>query len=165
MTYRPLILATSILLASLTLSLSYGLEHYWVGSVAALGVGLWGWYGLKNVQSAWGIDLYLVGMVLLVTIGGLLDLMTILLFLTLLSTLGAWDLIRFQRRIEHSPLSDSIPQIEKQHLKLLGLALLGGGILAGVMLTARLQISFSVTLVLGVILIVSLSGIIRLLRN
>jgi hypothetical protein len=74
-------------------------------------------------------------------------------------------LIRFQRRIEHSPFSESILKIEKRHLTLLGLGLLGGGIFAGVMLTVRMQISFSVTLVLGVILIVSLGEIIRLLRN
>ena len=165
MTYRVLILVVSILIAPVALSLAYGLEQYWVGSVAALGLGLWGLYGWKKRQSAWSADLFFGGVVLLVTIGGLLGLMTYLLLLALLSALGAWDLIRFQRRIEHSPLSESILKIEKRHLTLLGLTLLGGGIFAGVMLTVRMQISFSVTLVLGVILIVSLGEIIRLLRN
>jgi hypothetical protein len=91
--------------------------------------------------------------------------MTYLLLLALLCALGAWDLIRFQRRIEHSPFSEGILKIEKRHLTLLGLVLLGGGIFAGVMLTARMQISFGITLVLGVILIISLGGILRLLRN
>jgi hypothetical protein len=165
MTYRMMISVVSILIAPVALSLTYGLEQYWVGSVAALGLGLWGLYAWKKVQSAWIADLFFAGVVLLVTIGGFLGLMTYLLLLALLCALGAWDLIRFQRRIEHSPFSEGILKIEKRHLTLLGLVLLGGGIFAGVMLTARMQISFGITLVLGVILIISLGGILRLLRN
>ncbi len=165
MTYRMMISVVSILIAPVALSLTFGLEQYWVGSVAAVGLGLWGLYGWKKVKSAWSADLFFGGVVLLVTIGGLLGLMTYLLLLALLFALGAWDLIRFQRRIEHSPFSEGILKIEKRHLTLLGLVLLGGGILAVVMLTARMQISFSIMLVLGVILIISLGQIIRMLRN
>jgi hypothetical protein len=165
MTYRMWMSVVSILIAPVALMLVYGLEQYWIGAAAALGLGLWGLYGWNKVQSAWSADIFFGGVVLLVTIGGLLGLMTYLLLLALLSALGAWDLTRFQRRIGHSPISKSILKIEKQHLTLLGLALLGGGIFAGLMLTARMQISFGITLVLGVILIISMGEIIRLLRN
>jgi len=165
MNYRRLIIATSILTVSLTLSLAFGLEHYWAGSMAALGVGVWGWYGFNKARNVRGIDIYFVGVVLLVTIGGILDLMTVLLFFALIGALGAWDLTRFQKRIEHSPHSESIPLIEKRHLTLLGIALLGGCVLAGIMLNTRAQISFSVTLILGIVLIISLGEIIRIMRN
>ena len=165
MIYRMLIFTVSNLIAAAALSLAYGLEQYWVGSVAALGLGLWGWYSIKKVQSAWGADLFLAGVVLLVTIGVLLNLITYLLFTALLGALGAWDLIRFQKRIEHSPQSEGILQIDKRHLTLLGFTLLIGGILAGVLGTVRLQLSFGVTLSLGVILIITLGEIIRVVRN
>ena len=165
MTYRMWMSVVSILIAPVVLMLVYGLEQYWIGAAAALGLGSWGLYGWKKVQSAWSADMFFGGVVLLVTIGGLLGLMTYLLLLALLSALGAWDLIRFQRRIEHSPFCESILKIEKRHLTLLGIALLVGGIFAGGLLTARMQISFGITLVLGVILIISLGQIIRMLRN
>jgi len=154
-----------MLVAIMALVLAYLLEHYWIGSVAALGLGFWGWVGWNKMQSAWIADLFLAGVVLLVMIGGLLDLMTYLLLPAMLAALGSWDLIRFQRRIENSPFSESILKIEKQHLILLGFILMGGCIFAGLMLIARIEISFSVSLVLGVILIISLSQVIRLLRN
>lgn len=154
-----------MLVAPMALVLAYLLEHYWIGSVAALGLGLWGWIGWKKMQGARIADLFLGGMVLLVMIGGLLHLMAYLLLPALLAALGAWDLIRFQGRIGHPPFSESVLEIEKQHLTLLGFVLLAGGILASLMLIARIQISFSVSLVLGVILIISLGQVVRLLRN
>lgn len=165
MTKRMLIFTVSNLIATVALSLAYGLEQFWVGSIAALGLGLWSWIGLNKVRGAWIADLFLMGVVLLVTIGGLLDLIPYLLFIAILGALGAWDLFRFQKRIEHSPKSEEILQIEKRHIILLGLTLAIGGALAGVLGTVRMQLSFGVTLALGVILIITLGEIIRAVRK
>jgi hypothetical protein len=165
MTNRMLIFTVSNLIAAAALSLAYGLEQFWVGSIVALGLGLWSWLGMNKFQGAWSANLFFGGVVLLVTIGSLLDLIPYLLFIAILGALGAWDLIRFQKRIEHSPKSEGILQIEKRHLKLLGITFLIGGTLAGVLVTVRMQISFGVALVLGVILIITLGEIIRAVRN
>ncbi|MEN8241763.1 MAG: hypothetical protein ABFS17_07570 [Chloroflexota bacterium] len=165
MTARMLFFRLGILAATAALSLGYGLEQSWVGAVAAVVLGGFGWFGLKKAQSAWGADLFFGGVVLLVTVGVLLELLTYLLLIAILAGLGSWDLIRFQKRLAHSPESAGIAQVEKQHLGLLGLAVLIGGLLAVVGGIVRIQINFSLTLVLGIVLIVILSEVIRLLRN
>ena len=165
MTYRTLMFGVSNLIAAITLMLAFGLEQYWGALAAALGFGLWGWFGLKKVQNAWSADLYLAGVVLLVTLGGLLDLSTYLLFIAILGTLGVWDLVRFHRRISHSPESKGILQVEKRHFALLGLTLLIAAILASFMMMVQIQISFGITLAFGVILIITLGQIVRLLRS
>jgi hypothetical protein len=165
MTYRMLFFRVSILTVIVALFLAFGFEQYWLGSVAALGLGWGGWFGLKKARNAWSADLFLAGVVLLVTIGALLDLITNYLLVAILGALGAWDLIRFQKRIAHSPRSEDILQIEKQHLGFLGLTILIGGSLAVVIGIVRMQIGFGVTLISGVILIIILSEIIRQLKN
>lgn len=165
MTYRGLIFGISNLLAAAALALAFGLGQYWGGAAASLGLGLLGWFGLKKVQNTWSADLYLASVVLLVTLGGLLDLITYFLFIAMVGALGVWDLARFQSRIAHAPDSEDILQIEKRHLSLLGLTLLITAILATAMLTVQVQISFGLALTFGVILIITLGQIIRFLRN
>lgn len=165
MNYRLLISAGGVLVSTVALSLSYSFEQYWAGSVAALGLGLCGLLCMKKRQSIWIRDTFLVGAVLLVSIGNFLNLNIYLLLLAIIGTVGTWDIIRFYARIEHSILSESIHIIEKQHLKLLGIALLCGSIFGYSILTFRMQLSFGFSLVLGILLIFSLGGIARLLRN
>lgn len=162
---RRLMIAASILVAVAALALAYGLEQFWLGSAAALVLGCWAWYGKKKERSAWSADVFIAGMVLLVTIGGFQGLRTYLLFIAILGALGAWDLLRFHRRVGHAPSSEEIPKIEKRHLALLGLTLLIAVILGGVMGIIRMEISFGVTLFLGVLLIITLGEILRFLRS
>ena len=159
------ILPVSILIAALPLLLAYSLEQFWVGSVAAMGLGFWGWYDLKKGRWAWSIDVFLAGVVILTTIGALLGLRLYLLLPALLSAITAWDLARFQTRMGDSPISDKLLDIEKRHLSLLGVAIVGGGVSTVITLAFQFQLSFAVTLILGVILVISLGQIYRLLRN
>jgi len=165
MNFRKLISIVCIMVASGALILAYGLRSDWVGSAAALGLGFWGLYGFYNLQDIWIIDLFFGGAVILVVIGGLIELAIYLLFIALVGALGAWDLVRFGNRMGRAPDQEDIKNIEKRHFILLGLAVVGGMLLAGIMLTARMQISFYATLILGVILIISLGQVVRLIRN
>jgi hypothetical protein len=158
-------IAVSILIAVAALSLAYGLEQFWLGSAAAIMLGWWAWYGKKKERSAWSADVFMLGVVVLVTIGGFQGLRTYLLFIAILGALGAWDLLRFHRRIGHAPSSEEIPQIEKRHLGLLGLALLIAVIAGGIMAAVRLEINFGITLFFGVLLIITLGEILRFLRS
>lgn len=150
------------------LLLAYSLEQIWIGAAAApgLGVAAWfGWYGKKKTHRDWGVLLFWVGTVLMVTFGVLLHLNAFLLVLAVLGGLGAWDLVRFHTHLADFSVSEKVPQIEKQHLALLGGTLLGGGILAVVVMLVRIQITFFLALVLGVFLIFALSWAIRLLQK
>ena len=165
MNYSKLIMPVSILIATLPLLLAYGLEQFWIGSVAAVGLGFWGWYDFKKKKWVWSIDLFLAGVVILATVGALLGLRLFLLLPALLSALTTWDLARFQTRMGDSPASQKLLDIEKRHLSLLGVVIVGGGLSTVITLAFQFQLSFAITLILGVILVISLGQILRLLRN
>lgn len=165
---RRIIFAGCAVIAVAALLLAYGLAENWPGAVAALGAGLagvFGWYGKDKNRSDWGINSFWVGIILLVTLGALLDLNAFLLVIAVVSGLGAWDVVRFHKSVADFSASEKILQIEKRHLALLGGTLLAGGILAFAVAGVRIQITFFLSLVLGVILIFALSGIIRLLHK
>ena len=159
------ILPVSTLIAALPLLLAYGLEQFWVGAVAAMGLGFWGWYDLKKGKWAWRIDVFLAGVVILATTGALLGLRLYLLLPALLSAITAWDLARFQTRMGDSPTSEKLLDIEKRHLSLLSVAIVGGGVSTAITLAFQFQLSFAITLILGVILVISLGQIYRLSKN
>ena len=164
MNSSKLILPVSILIATLPLLLAYSLEQFWIGAVAAMGLGFWGWYDFREGKWAWSIDIFLAGVVILSTIGALLGLGLFLLLPALLSALTAWDLARFQTRMGDSPTSQKLLEIEKRHLSLLGVVIVGGGVSTIITFVFKFQLSFSITLILGIILVISLGQIYRFLR-
>ena len=165
MNYRKSVFLLTLIAASLTLLLAYGMELLWLGAISALGLGLIGWLGQYKQKWSWTIHLFLIGVVVLVMFGVLLDLRLYLLMPALLAALAAWDLGRYQQRLKDVSDSESIQRIEKRHLGLLALALVSGGIIASIVLTTHIQIGFGITLVFGVILVISLGQIYRMLTN
>ena len=165
MKHTKWILPVSMLFASFLLLLAFGLERYWVGTIAAAGLGLWSWYDFKKREWVWGVDLFLVGAVMLVTIGAILKLRLYLLLPTLIFALVFWDLARFQRRMADSPASQKLVEIESRHLGLLSIVVILGGFAALITLVFQVQLSFVVILILGVVLVISLGQIYRLLRS
>lgn len=159
------ILPVSMLLAALLLLLAFGLERYWVGAIAAAGLGFWGWYDIKKRKWTWAVDMFLVGAVMLVTIGAIMKLRPYLLLPAVLSALVFWDIARFQRRMGNSPPSQKLMDIERRHLGLLGAVIAVGGVVAFITLAFQVQLSFAVILILGVVLVISLGQIYRLLRS
>ncbi|MFL7871788.1 MAG: hypothetical protein ACK2U1_17645 [Anaerolineales bacterium] len=155
----------SMLSASFLLLLAYGLGEYWLGALAAAGLGLWGWYDLKKRKWVWGVDIFLVVAVLLVTVGAILELRLYLLLPALLFTLVFWDIARFQIRMADAPASQKLVDIERRHLSILGMVIAVGGVVAFVTLAFQVQLSFAVILILGVVLVISLGQIYRLLRS
>ena len=165
MKHTKWILPVSMLSASFLLLLAFGLERYWVGVFAVAGLGFWGWYDFKKREWTWSVDIFLVGALMLVTIGAILRLRLYLLLPTLLFTLVFWDLARFQRRMAGSPASQKLGDIENRHLGLLSVVVIVGGVVALITFAFQVQISFIVILILGVVLVISLGQIYRLLRS
>ena len=165
MNYTKNTFLVGMLMASIALLLAYGIELLWVGAITAIGLGFLGWLGQYKQKWPWTIDLFLAGVVILVTIGVLLGLRLYLLLPAILGALTAWDLARFQRRTRKALISAAIRKIEKRHLSLLALSLGSGVIFAGVVLTVRVPISYGVALVISVVLIISFGQIYRMLTN
>lgn len=168
MTRRSSVFILCLLIGTASLFIAFSLSGYWVGAAAALGLaylGWYGWHGLKKPLNAWSADLYLGAAILLVTIAAFLDLKVYLLFIAVVCAIGAWDLTRFDKRLTHSPSSEDIPRIEKRHLTLLGITGLAAGLMALLIGTIRLQLNFSISLVLGIGLVISLGQIIRFFRK
>ena len=160
-----LVFLISILTASLTLLLAYATDLRWMGAVSAAGLGLMGWLGQYKQKWSWTIHLFLAGVVILIMFAVLVGSKLYLLLPALLGTLAAWDVGRFQRRMEEVPGSEFVQKIEKRHLALLTLTLVSGGIFASIVLAIRVQVGFGITLVLGVTLVISLGQIYRMLTN
>jgi hypothetical protein len=165
MNYTKRAFLVGVITASTALLLAYGMERSWLGAMMATGLGLFVWLGQNTQKWPWSINLFLVGVVILVIIGALLALKPSLLLIAIIGALTSWDLARFQQRNKHNPVSESTRKIEKRHLSLLGLALGSGGVLAFVVLITQMQLSFGVALISGVVLIISLGQVYRLLRN
>lgn len=165
MKYTQRIFLTSVFMAAGALLLVYGLEQLWLGAITAIGLGFFCWLSLYKQKWSWSAHLFLIGVGVLVIVGVLLGLRLYFLFPAILSALAAWDLARFQQRINDTQGLENLHTIEKRHIGLLLLALGIGGILSGMVLVTQVQISFGITLALGVILIISFGQIYRMLKS
>ncbi len=157
-------LLAGILVATAALLLAYSLGRFWLGATAALAVGLWGWFGAERKWD-WASDLFLVGVMVLVTLGTLAQLPSFLLLFALLGALAAWDLGRFVQRLRNAPLNSVLPAMEERHLSLLILAIALGGTLSAAGLIIRVPLSFGLTLFLGMALVVLIERTIRRLKS
>jgi len=165
---RKLFFGVCAAIAVAALLLAYGIEQIWFGGSIVIGVGLvgaFGWFTMRREYSDWATGLFLVGIVLMITFGAFLDLNLFLLMAAMVSGLGAWDLMRFDKGLERYALSENSLDLERRHLFLLGGTLLGGAVLALVVAFVQIQIGFFTALGLGIILILALSGTIRLIQK
>lgn len=165
MSTRRLAITANFFLTPAVLALSFGLQGFWIGALAALGLGLGGWIGWREEMEFWNPDIYFTAAILLTAFGAFLGLMSILLVIAVAAALAGWDLLRFLERIKQSDSFEKIDAFEKPHLAQLGFTLLGGSVTASIVLSAQVQISFTVALVLAGVLIISVGQLIRLLRN
>jgi hypothetical protein len=165
MKYTQRIFLMSLIVAVVATLLAYVLELLWLGAMTAVGLGLLNWFSQYKQKWFWSTHLFLIGIGVLVIFGVLLGLRLYFLLPAILGALAAWDLARFQQRINETQRSAPPKTIEKRHIGLLLLALGIGGILSSMVLVTQVQISFGITLTLGVILVISLGQIYRILRN
>jgi hypothetical protein len=158
----------STVLAGGALMLAYGLEQVWFGVALGLAAGLTkaaSWMNKHRKLDSLLAASSFYGILGLAALGVFLDLNSVLLIAAVVSGLGAWDMVRFQKSLQLYAPSTDILQIERQHLLLLGITLVAGGILAVMVVFIQLQISFYLVLVLAVLLILALSLFIRLIQK
>lgn len=156
---------TSILATTGLLLAAFIMEYFWWGALIVLGLGALGLFGQKNQKSTWYIELFLVGTVLLVVMGAMIGSNTILLLLSTIAAIAAWDLTRFQRRFAGISTIQPFLDIEKRHLILLGVALGAGVFFAAFVLTTQIPLGFGIALVLAMVLIISVGIIYQILQD
>jgi hypothetical protein len=125
--------------------------------VAVFFGGLW-FFSQQQGMGGWGtILLFLFGVTC--GVGFWMSLTPVLLLVTIVATLGAWDLDQFSQRLRSVERVDLDSGLGKNHLKRL-FAIEALGLLAGLAgLTARIQITFWAAVLL---VILALFGISRL---
>jgi hypothetical protein len=111
-----LFLNVSIILASASLLLAYGLAGFWVWSPVFILVGGVWWLAVRRDLEGLSTVLFL-GFLIAAVFGCLIQLSMALLILSLVAALAAWDLDYFNRRLELVSDVEVAQEMEKQHLR------------------------------------------------
>jgi hypothetical protein len=154
----------NLLLAAIFTSYAYWEKSAWIWMAITIGWMILWWLSqlLDNITTP-GIFFLVFTSVCLV--GTFLGLRSILLFLGVTAALNAWDTDRFYRRWKEALGREANHQLERRHLFRL-LLVDGAAISVAILgLTIKTQLSFGLMLLVVVIALISLSQLVRLLRN
>jgi len=161
MRYAALI---GIAATTLALSLGYGLAREWPTALLTVGAGaVWAvgvWRNRPRVISAG-----LVAFVGLSALGVSLEFNPFWMLLTTTAALVAWDLANFAGRITQANLEVDIPDLQQQHVRRLSLVAGGGLLLGAAALGLQINLTFGRAVLLGLLLAVSLSWLVRRSRR
>lgn len=156
----------AVLLATLSLGLTFGRNGEWAGALAGSGLGLVWITGLWR-RWYWLADAGLAGFAGAAAWAIWLDLPAAPWLLPgMVAALVAWDLGRFARRLE-LPGRQIVHRagLIRSHLQRLGLAAGLGLLLGETALGLTLELSLGWALLLGLLAISGLAGLIRLVRR
>ena len=150
--------------AALTLAAVYAAAGLWVWTAAILLLGvLWltqSWRGQR-----WMSSLGLLSFTAAALMGAFFNLSSFWLLTSLVAALAAWDLDHFGAGLDDAPDIRNEADLKRSHLGRLGIVSGLGWLLGVGALNVRFTFGFSVTVVLGFVLFVSLSGAIRHIRR
>jgi len=149
-------LTISIILASSTLSVGYGLGGFWAPAAAVLMLGaLW----ILGQRMDWSWIAWPMAALLAVAaaVGGSLGVNPMLLLTGLTAALSGWELDDFARQLDGVDAVEHEGALKRRHLQRLatadGLALLSGFLA----LVVKVRLSFGVAVVLGLVALIALS--------
>lgn len=165
-TPRLMVAATSIGLGALALGLALRDAAIFIPILIALGaawaISRWrGRYGLAASLANLTFTAALVG----AAIGLLIGAMSALMLIAVVATLAGWDLAHFEQRMRALARVERAKDIERRHLRWLGIAIVSGAILAGLALTIRATLSFAVVFALGLLAALIISRTLAALRR
>jgi hypothetical protein len=155
---------TNLILAGFFVGYAFGEKSLWIGVVISIAwVIFWGVSQLLDNQLT--PDIFFLGYAILCLVGTFMGLHLVLLFLGITAALNVWDTDRFYRRWQDTLKETRFTVPERR--RLLRLLLVDGlaFILAVIGLTIEIQLNFGLMLLVVVIALLSLTQLIRLLRN
>jgi drug/metabolite transporter (DMT)-like permease len=158
------VLHASILLASGLIALAYAMNQYYLLAVLPLILGvLW----LLDHRLRWQhlASLVLVIFSMFCVLGYWLQLSMPVLVLALSAALAAWDLDHFFRRIQAQPPVRAFDRMHNYHIKQLAFVIGIGIALAQAILLIQITLNFWVIFVLSLIVIISLTRVLVIIRS
>jgi hypothetical protein len=123
-----------------------------------------GWIGSFR-RIAWLGSAAFTGFIGVSAAGFLLNVSPVALLVGSVAALSAWDLDRFDQRLENVRVDAAVSALEKQHLTRLFLVNGAGLLLAWAALGVKARISFGFLFFLSLIAVLSLSWAVRYLRR
>jgi hypothetical protein len=159
-----LLLLTSLVVAAAALGLGHWLVRAWLGTVVAVGVGIFQlvgkWRGWRWAGSA-ALILFAGAAAMGVRLGADASWM----LLGVVAALAAWDLDHFAFRLEFAPSDEVARSLERHHLLRLLIVVVLGLALGVAALNIRAAFGFGTAVVLGLLAILGLSRAIGFLRR
>ncbi len=139
------------------------LQEYLIASIAIILGAVWLFLQVKNKESP--NTVFFVFFLGLVILGSLRNVPIPIMLLALSSNLAAWDLSRFQARVNHEEASDSKIRLESKHLQRLAITLSIGFLIALLPSFIHISLNFVVFLVILLFLMLTLRKSILYLRQ
>ena len=158
------ILILLIVLATVILASCYGSLDMWKWVILIKAVGL-AWMAGQYYQWRWSGYIGMIFFVVMSARGFLLEIPSLWLLLCTVLALTAWDMNMFLVRINLAGLAVKRSYLEKCHIKKLAVTACIGFILGALTLTLDLTIGFGWLILLGIVLILCMSRLIRILTN
>ncbi|MFC1892015.1 hypothetical protein ACFLZT_06445 [Thermodesulfobacteriota bacterium] len=158
------ILILLIVLATGISASCYGSLEMWRWVILISAVGLV-WLAGQYYQWRWAGYIGMIFFMVMSARGFLLEIPSLWLLLCTVLALTAWDMNMFLARINFAGLAVKRSYLEKSHFKKLAVTACTGFILGALTLTLDLTIGFGWLILLGIVLILCMSRLIRILTN
>ena len=146
----------SLIVAGGGLALAYGLDGLWQWSWTFVALSLGWWWGQARGWPA-AAAIGMAGVFLSAVLGMWLNAFPFGMLLVSGAALVAWDLDGFEQRLWQREPDLALERLVKHHLVRLGTVVVIGIAMSGLGIALRTRLSFWVVLLIGLILVVSLS--------
>ena len=153
-----------LLIATICLSLGYGIEGRWRGLLVALVLPFL-WIFIRNRKNQWLPTVLLILYIGTAVTGLVIGCEPLLMISSVTPALGMWDVAQFQHRTKDNENPALVELLEREHFRSFGLALGAGFFLSVLGLVIRVQLPFGVIVLFTLITLIGLHRLYKLVNN
>jgi hypothetical protein len=154
----------STTLASSVLAVGFGMGRLWVGTAAAVVLGIVWLIGQRR-EWRWSASACFVSLVVVAAVAIWVGVEPAFSLIGVVAALAAWDLHRFTRRLRLAQRVIDVDQLSRRHLWRLGFVCGLGLLLGGLGLAARVELGLGVALLLGILALLGISLALGFVRS
>ena len=157
-------LIVSIVAATAGISAAFMVGSLWIPAAAIVLLGIV-WAGARRARGDW-IAWTMMGLFTVVAAAGAwLELRPVFLVIGLTAAVSAWDLDHFRRQLDGADLVERRTVLSQRHLRRLALVDAISIIAAAAALNVRVELSFAVAVLLGLVALIALSRTVSFIRR